>query len=77
FIKDKPLTKAANFHRFGIIIAEISTSKRPFDGCEINTKLVKIISKDRNQNCIGSPNSECSTKQISFSFNILHLERFD
>ena len=41
---EKEFTQAADIYGFGVIIAEMSTGKRPFDGYEFDTKLaIKII----------------------------------
>src|SRR6185312_1058391 len=36
-------TQAADIYSFGVIMAEMSTGKRPFDGCDFDTKLAARI----------------------------------
>ncbi|RIB26775.1 kinase-like domain-containing protein [Gigaspora rosea] len=44
-LSDQKLTKAADIYGFGLIMSEMSTGQRPFDGQEFDTKLAVKICK--------------------------------
>ncbi|RIB25097.1 kinase-like domain-containing protein [Gigaspora rosea] len=60
-LSGRPFTKAADIYAFGIIMSEMSTEQRPFDGYQFNIKLaLSICNGIRPELALGTP--ECFIK---------------
>ncbi|RIB25552.1 kinase-like domain-containing protein [Gigaspora rosea] len=56
-LSGQKFTPAADIYDFGVIMSEMSTGQRPFDGCQFNDELaVKICFGLRPEFALGTPN---------------------